>query len=323
MTLRADAPVILAAPADWARLCTEGRQLLLDAGCVIRENPFDRPLTPEELADYAANADAAVAGVEVWDGAILDAAPRLKAICKLGVGLDNFDLVESARLGVAVCNAPGSNANAVAEFAVGLILATLRKIPTGNAAARTGDWTRYVGSELAGRSVGLVGFGRIAQTLAKRLIGFEVALRAYDPAPDHGAAAALGVELTELDEVLAASDVISLHLPSVPETRHFAGPRFFGAMRSGAYLVNTARGAVVDEAALLAALESGKLAGAALDVFEHEPLAAHHPLAALPNVVATNHMAADTREAYEKIGVINARAILDVLAGREPQNKAN
>jgi len=318
-----DAPIVLAAPADYGLLCTKGKQLLLDAGYRIRENPYDRPLSPAELAEYAADVSAVISGVEVWDAAAMDHAPKLRIICKLGVGLDNFDLDAATERDIAITNAPGGNANAVAEFAVGLMISVLRHMATGNRAARTGDWTRFVGHELEGREVGLVGFGRIAQTLARRLRGFDLRLRAYDPAPNRDAAAELGVELAELDDVLAGSDIVSLHLPSTPQTRRFVDAAFLDRMRDGAYLVNTARGALVDEDALVAALRNGKLAGAALDVFEHEPLPATHPFTEMPNVVITNHMAADSHEAYEQIGLINARAVLDVLADRVPANKAN
>ncbi len=314
-------PVVLTAPADHAKYCAEGRRLLVDAGYRLIENPHDRPLTRDELLKIVPGIDAAIVGIEEWDAELIAAAPGLRVLTKLGVGVDNIDQAAADAGGVSVCNAPGGNANAVAELTVGLILAVFREIPRMDALVRSGDWLRVVGPELRGRTVGIIGFGTIGRLVAEKLRGFGCELLAYDPAPER--AAELGARHVPLAALLAASDVLTLHLPSLPETRHFVDTSVLAKVKRGAFLVNTARGAVVDESALVAALRSGALAGAALDVFEEEPVDPRNPLLSLPNVVVTTHAAADTFEAYEAIGRINATAIIDVLSGRAPANRLN
>jgi D-3-phosphoglycerate dehydrogenase len=314
---------VLVGPADYARYCPSGRDLLIEAGCALIENPFDRPYTPGELLALVPEVDAAIVGVESWNAELLAAAPRLRVLTKLGVGVDNIDADAAGELGVSVCNAPGGNANAVAELTVGLILAGLRQVPQMDALVRAGSWQRVVGPELRGRRVGIIGFGMIGRLVARKLAGFDCDVVAYDPFPAPEKAAEVGASYRELDELLATSDVLSLHLPSLPETRHFVNDEFFGAIKPGAYFVNTARGALVDELALVRAVRAGRLGGAALDVFEQEPIDPTNPLLDLPGVVVTTHAAADTFEAYEAIGVINATAIIDALQGRVPANRLN
>jgi D-3-phosphoglycerate dehydrogenase len=317
------APVVLVGPADYATLCPTGRRMLIDAGIQLVENPYDRPLEPEELIAIAPNITGAIVGVEQWDSSLLDAAGGLRILTKLGVGVDNIDLSAARQRGVDVTNAPGGNANAVAELALGLMIAVLRSIPQMHTSARQGTWERRVGPELTGKTVGLVGFGAIGRLLARRLAGFDVELIAWDPYPDADAASSLGVRLVELDEVFSSADLLSLHVPALPSTRHLVGERTLALMKPSAYLINTARGALVDENALVAALDGGRLAGAALDVFEVEPVPLGHPLTRHPRTVTTSHGAADSVEAYEAIGVINATAIIDALAGRTARHIVN
>ncbi|GAP53638.1 D-3-phosphoglycerate dehydrogenase [Arthrobacter sp. Hiyo6] len=310
---------VIVGSSGYARLCPAGRSFLLDAGLTLNENPYERPLLKSELLDAVVTARAGIVGVEVWDADVFAAAPNLKVLTKLGSGVDNIDLSAAAAHGVTVCNAPGGNANAVAEITVGLVLAGFRQIPRLDANLRAGGWDRYVGPELTGKTVGLIGFGAIGALVAHRLLGFDCAMLAYDPYPNAALAAERGVELVDLDELLARADVLSLHLPSLPSTHHFVNHDFLAKAKRGAFLVNTARGTLVDEAALTEAIQSGQL-GASLDVFENEPISSHSPLLDLENVVLTSHAAADSIEAYRNIGQINAHAILDVLGGREPAN---
>lgn len=316
-------PVILIGPANYEQLCPSGRAKFLEAGARLIENPHDRPYTREELFELVPQISGAVVGVEAWDAEVIQRAPGLQVLSKLGVGIDNIDLDAATAQGVLVTNVPGGNTNAVAELALGLVLALFRHIPAMGAAARSGDWTRYVGAEIAGKTVGLIGFGSIGRRFAQLLSGFGVNVSAWDPYPDLQQAESLGVQLTEFDTVLAESDIVSLHVPSLPETHHLMSTRNLAMMKLGSVLVNTARGALVDERALVAALESGHLAGAALDVFEVEPVPVDSPLLALPNVIATSHGAADSFEAYEHIGIVTAEAILGRLAGVTPKNVLN
>lgn len=309
---------VLVAPADYRRNAPDACLRLERAGARLIENPHQRPYTREELLPIVPELHAAVVGVEQWDRELMAAAPQLRTLTKLGVGVDNIDLAEAGRRGITVTNAPGGNANAVAEFVVAGILAWLRELPRMVDAVRAGAWPRVAGRELSGMTVGLVGFGRIGRLVARRLAEFDVRIRAYDPYPDRDAAARLGVEMRELDAVLEDADIVSIHLPSLPETRNFVSEPFLAALKQGCLLVNTARGALIDEAALLRALDDGRVGGAVLDVFQQEPLAAGSPLVAHPRVLATPHGAADTREAYRAIAEINARSIIDAASGRTP-----
>lgn len=314
------APIVLACPSDYENVSAEGARALADAGFRLVPNPHDRPLTAHEVRSLGAGAIAAVVGLEEWTGAQMDALPALRILCKQGVGVDNIDLAAARERGITVTNVPGGNAGAVSEFTVGLLIAALRSLPQGQRAAADGDWSRFPGREISALTIGLLGFGRIAQLVAQKLVAFGGTVIAHDPYPDEEAAHRLGVELVEREGLLARSEVVSLHLPVLPQTVGTVDETFLRSLRDGALLVNTARGALVDEDALLAALERGELAGAALDVFATEPLPAGHALARHPRVLATNHMAAESQEAYAAISRANAQAILDVVSGREPAN---
>lgn len=314
---------VIVGPVRYAELCPAGRALLVENGFTLVENNRSTPWTAADLSPLLSTASASVCGVEVFDRDIIAAAPGLKIISRLGVGLDNIDLAEARSRGVHVVNAPGGNAIAVAELALGLLLSVLRQIPSMNDNIRTGTWDRYVGSELGGKSIGLIGFGATAQVLARRLTGFDVTIVAYDPFGDSALADELGVRLVSLPEAVTDVDVVSVHAPHLPETHHLVNADLLASMREGTVLINTSRGGLVDEAALVAALQSGHIAGAGLDVFEVEPVSATNPLLAFPNVVATTHAAADSLEAYHRIGLSTAQAIVDTFSGRTPKALAN
>lgn len=309
---------VLVTATNYSTLCKEGKQLLESHGVEIIENKVGRPHTFDELKELVHDIDGVVAGVDTWNEEVFKLAPRLKAIARFGVGVDNIDLVKAQEYGVQVTNVPAGNANAVAELAVGLILSVMRNIPTLHQSARRGYWDRFVGAELIGRTVGLLGFGNIAQMVAKKLQGFEVHIIAYDKYPNADKARELGVELVSSDEVLRHSDIVSMHLPSLPDTYHMMSDAQFAMMKETAYFVNTARGALVDEKALHHALHHHIIAGAAIDVYEKEPVSADNPLFQLDHLVSTPHTAAETFETYHKVGLVTAQALLDVFAGKEP-----
>lgn len=311
---------ILVTATNYSQLCTEAKKLFEDNGCEIIENTFGRPMTFDELKTRIGDIDGVIAGVDTWNEDVFAIAPKLKAIARFGVGVDNIDIEAARKHGIKVTNAAGGNANAVAELTIGLIIAAMRAIPQLHATTRQGAWDRFVGNELVGRTVGLLGFGNIAQKVARKLSGFDVTVIAYDKYPNLEAAARLGVTMVEADEVIARADILCMLLPSLPETRCFMNADVFARMKNGAYFVNTARGALVDEAALADALTSGKLSGAAIDVYEREPSSADNPLFRLDRIVTTPHTAAETYETYTDIGAITATAVLDVLAGRTPKN---
>jgi D-3-phosphoglycerate dehydrogenase len=314
---------VVVGPVHYEQLCEAGRTLLLEAGFTLDENLGALPYEFSDLEPRLATADAAISGVELWNQRVFDAAPNLKIISRLGVGLDNIDLPAARAHGIDVVNVPGGNANAVAEIGIGLMLSVLRQIPQMNTKIRQGIWDRFVGSELTGKTIGLIGFGAIARELSERLRGFNVEILASDPYGDEELAAALGVTLTSFDEVVSRAEILSVHAPHIPATHHLINDDVLSRMRPGAILINTSRGGLVDEAALYRALSSGAIAGAGLDVFEVEPVTDDNPLLTLANVVATTHAAADSEQAYHRIGLATAQAIIDVFSGERPANLAN
>ena len=255
---------------------------------------------------------------------VLERADRLKVIGRAGVGVDNVDVETATRRGIVVANAPESTVVSAAEHTVGLLLALSRNIPQAHAALKEGRWerARYGGIELDGKTLGVLGFGRIGQQVARRALGLGMRVVAYDPFVAKERFRELGADRVESpDEVLAVSEFLTLHLPLTPETRGFLGKKAFAQMKDGVRLINAARGELIDEDALLEALRSGKVAAAALDVFSAEPYAG--PLLELDNVVATPHLAASTEEAQDRAGVIVAEQVAAALEGALVTNAVN
>jgi D-3-phosphoglycerate dehydrogenase len=250
------------------------------------------------------------------DAEALAAARRLKVVARAGVGLDNVDVRASTLSGVMVVNAPTSNITSAAELAVGLLLAAARNIVPANDALKQGEWKRsnYTGVELYEKTVGIVGLGRIGVLVAQRLSAFGMHVVAYDPYVQPGRAAQMGVRLVTLDELLAQADFISVHLPKTPETLGLIGDEQLHQVKPDVIVVNAARGGIVDENALYAALKEGRVAGAGIDVFASEPCT-DSPLFELESVVVTPHIGASTDEAQEKAGIAVARSVRLALAG--------
>jgi D-3-phosphoglycerate dehydrogenase / 2-oxoglutarate reductase len=284
-------------------------------------NPTGKPLRSPEVAALLPGVDGYIAGVDVIDRAALRNADRLKVISRYGVGLDSVDLRAAAEQGIVVTCTPGANAVSVAELAVGLLLSLARQIPEGAFALREGSYPRLGGVSLEGRTVGIIGLGAIGKEVTKRLRGFDCRLLAYDPAPSRSFADTNDVELVPLDDLLSQSDFVSLHLPLLPETQGLVNRAFLSKMKMGAFLINTARGEIVEESALLEALQSGHLRGAALDVFAVEPPSRDNPLLALKQVVATPHLGSQTDSATNRMGWMALRDCLAVLRGEEPEHR--
>lgn len=297
-------------------VCDEARQMLLDAGFELVCNDTGRKLNREEQKALIKDAFAVVAGTEIYDRDILEGCHNLKAILRFGVGTDNFDLEAMKEMGIQV--GVIANHNAVAEFALTLILATMKNLPLYDSAVRRGGWDRYPMRELSNKTVGLVGFGRIGRRLAELLQGFHVELLAYDPYMNLQEAERLGVKSVGIDELLGQADVVSLHLPLTEKTRHIINKAAIEKMKDGAYLINTARGQLVDESALMEALSSGKLSGAGLDVYETEPVTAGNPLFELENNCLAPHVSALSYETNYNGGIICAQSIINVLHGGKP-----
>ena len=245
-------------------VCPEAKQMLLDAGFELVCNDTGEKLSFEEQHAMIADAFAVIAGTERYDAEMLEGCSELKVIIRFGVGTDNFDLETMKKKGIQVGII--SNYNAVAEFALTLILATMKNLPLYDAEVRGGGWARYSMRELSYKTVGLMGFGRIGKRLAELLKGFDVKVLAYDPYLPPEVMIERGAEPVSFDELLARSDVVSLHLPATEATRHIINAETIAKMKDGAYLVNTSRGILIDEAALLEALKSHKLGGAGLEV---------------------------------------------------------
>jgi len=255
---------------------------------------------------------------------VIDAAARLKVIGRAGVGVDNVDVEAATRRGIIVANAPESTVVSAAEHTIGLLVALARNIPQAHAALKQGRWERsaYGGVELAGKTLGVLGFGRIGQQVARRASGLGMRVLAYDPYVAPERFRELGAERAETqEEIYAAADFITLHLPLNTETRGSLDAAAFAAMRDGVRVVNAARGELVDEDALLDALRSGKVAGAALDVFSAEPYSG--PLLELDSVVVTPHLAASTGEAQDRAGIIVAEQVVAALEGGLVTNAVN
>jgi D-3-phosphoglycerate dehydrogenase len=294
----------------------DAKQMLLDAGFEIVCNDTGRKLDRDEQKAMIADAFAVIAGTESYDDDMLAAAPKLKLVVRFGVGTDNFDLDSMKRRGIAV--GVISNNNSVAEFAVALILGIMKNLHRFDNAVREGAWSRFTMRELKAKTVGILGFGRIGRRLAQLLQGFDVNLIAYDPYMNEEAAAQMNVKSVTLDQLLAESDVISLHIPATPQTHHLINRETIAKMKDGAYLVNTSRGVLIDEAALKEALESGKLAGAALDVFEREPITKDLPLNSLDNILLAPHVAALSVETNYNAGITCAESVIRVYQGGTP-----
>ena len=281
--------------------------------------------TPEQLAADVATAQAImVRSATKVTAALIAAAPHLRAIARAGTGVDNVDVTAASARGIVVMNAPGANSVSVAELAMGLILAMARHLPAADAAMKQGKWEKkkFLGEEVRDKTLGLAGLGRIGQEVARRAAAFGMRLVAHDPFVSASVAASLGVELVSLDDVFARADYVSLHLPSTPQTRHLVNAERLARARKGIRIVNTARGDLIDEAALADAIEAGHVAGAALDVFAKEPTVDHR-LQMLPQVVATPHIAASTREGQELVGVETAAALRDFLRDGVIRNAVN
>lgn len=263
---------------------------------------------------------AAIAGAEVLivrsgtrvTAALLAAAPSLRLVGRAGVGVDNIDVEAAEARQVRVLTAAEGSTVTVAEHTFALILAMVRRIPSADASMRKGEWERsaFLGTELAGKTLGILGLGRIGRAVARRAAAFEMQVIGYDPRCGTDTDA-----WRPMEEVLANAQILSLHVPLTPETRGLIGAEAFARMRAGAYLVNTSRGGIVDERELLGALESGRLAGAALDVFEDEPPAGS-PLLEDPRVVLTPHIGASTREAQERVSELIAEKVVAALGER-------
>jgi D-3-phosphoglycerate dehydrogenase len=295
-------------------LAPVGERILRDAGLEVDVNTG---LAPEELLKIIPDYDGLVirSATKVTKD-ILEAATNLKAVGRAGIGLDNVDIPEASNKGIVVMNAPDGNATTAAEHAIAMMMSLSRNVPQATASMKAGKWEKkkFMGREVTGKTLGIVGIGRIGSIAADRAMGLHMKVIAFDPHMPKELVDKLGVELVSLEEVARRSDYISVHVPLTKGTKHLLSEDFFKNMKKGAKVIDCARGGVVDEEALFAALQNGEIAGAALDVFEDEPTSKEKtPLLGLDNFICTPHLGASTSEAQENVAQVIAEQMADYL----------
>jgi D-3-phosphoglycerate dehydrogenase len=315
---------ILVGIPDYESECPKAYQLLKAEKYELVINPHPHPFTEDEMKELVTDIDGAVAGSEIWSKEIFEYAPKLKIISRFGIGYDSVDIAGAKARGITVTNVRNPMlSNGVAEFAVNLMLSIAKNIIPMDRELRKVQWRRFTGSQLYGKTVGIVGFGAIGRRVARMLSGFNMNMLAYDKYPDLSAAKELNTKFVSKNEILEKSDFITLHIPNNSENYHFIGERELKQMKKSSFLINTARGSVIDTDALCKALMTGEIAGAGLDVFEQEPPQADLSLYKLDNVVLAPHAASENYESKEAVGVDSAQAVIDVLNGKVPLNIVN
>ncbi len=282
-------------------------------------------LSPDEIKKIIGTYEALIvrSGTKVTDE-ILSSAKKMKVVGRAGTGVDNIDVDAATRLGIIVLNVPGGNTVSTAEHTISMMMALARNIPQANQSTKEGKWERkkFVGTELLGKTLGVVGLGKVGKEVAKRCSAFEMNVIAFDPVISTEAALKLGIELVDLQKLLKRSDFITIHTPLMSETKGLLNEKTLSQCKQGVRIINCARGGIVDEKALLVALEKGIVAGAALDVFEQEP-PTNNPLLQHPNVVVTPHLGASTEEAQEKVAIQIAHQVVDALNDKEIVGSVN
>lgn len=301
------------------------RRRLEAAGCEVVDGQVDWAMSQDELFEALKGVHGVIATGDEYSRTALSQADSLRVIARWGVGYDTVDTEAATELGIVVTNTPGYLSEAVADFTFGLILSIARKIPYLNRRMLEGVFARResVGSDVWRKNLGIVGLGEIGKAVARRAAGFDMEILASDPRQDMVFAHKHRVCYVALDELLSRSDYVTLHCDLGPGTRGLIGDQQLRLMKPTAYLINAARGAVLDEAALAQSLKEGRLAGAAVDAFQSEPLPADHPFLSLDNCVLTPHIASASRETLDAINDVVAESVLDVLQGRRPRYVVN
>ncbi len=307
--------ILVASPA----FCQPGLKNVLEyLGELVDEvvlNPYGRTLTKDEILDLWKNVDGIIAGVEPYTKDVLEQAPEtLKVITRYGAGYNSIDIETAGKRGIQVSNTPGVNAPAVADLTLGLMISIARKIPQYDAKARQGKWSRYVGMGLSNNTLGIIGLGAIGKEVAKRAHGFSMNLIAYDPFFDEDFARTYSIKQSTLEEIYRTADFITLHVPVMKETEKMINRETLSMMKPSAYLINAARGELVDEQAIYEALRDQVIAGAGLDVFEKEPLL-ESPLYELENIVVTPHLAGHSKESEYLMGKFSVENTVNILKG--------
>jgi len=308
---------ILVTPTSFNKPVNDTARKMLEAFAdEVVYNEFGRPLESQEVEQMLTGVDGYIAGLDYITADALEGADALKAISRYGAGVDRVDLDAAKAKGITVTNTPGTNAVAVCELAFVLMLSLARAVPRLDNAVKNGEWPRNNGVELNGKTLGIVGFGAIGKNLATRAKAFGMDIIAFDPYFDEAFAQKSGVVKSTLEEVISGSDFISLHVPLNEHTKHIIGAKQIQNMKQGAYIINTARGGLVDEKAAADALKSGKLGGVGLDAYEVEPVT-DSPLLGQQNVVMMPHTGAHTNEAISGMGMMSVQNLIAVLSGED------
>jgi D-3-phosphoglycerate dehydrogenase / 2-oxoglutarate reductase len=316
-------PTVLVTPREVRAFEPRYRDVLTSAGIdIVYPPPGDANiLTPEELRECLVGIDATIAGSEPYTASVFAQHPQLRVVARVGVGYDAIDVPAATHAGVAICTAPGTNHECVAEHVFGLLLGFTRHIVTRTNLIRSGGWPRHYSLPIRGRTLGLAGLGRIGKAVAERARAFGMTVLAFDPAADLAFANTHGIRLVTWPDLLRESDFLSLHLPLMPSTRHLMNDETFARMKPTAVLVNTSRGGLVCERALVQALANQRLGGAVLDVLEHEPPPSDHPLFAFENVLFTPHAAGVDLQSLGDMARSAATAIASIFGNQWPSEQ--
>lgn len=302
----------------------EAERLLVDAGFTVRfSSEVLRRATGQAVHEHVAQSDAMILGTEPLTATDLSGIDGLKIVARTGAGYDNIDLARAGELGIVVCNTPTSNRQSVVELTLGLLLSLARDLPANVSATARAEWNQGSGVELSGSVLGILGLGAIGRSVARSAIALGMTVIGFDPWVDAEVLAAEGIELVPSDELLRRADFVSLHMALTESTRNLLDRDALRAMKPSAFLVNTSRGGIVNEADLVAALTQGDIAGAALDVIESEPITPDNPLLGAPNLLLTAHIAGATVQARQRAEQLAARQIIDYFTGNDLAHQVN
>jgi D-3-phosphoglycerate dehydrogenase len=309
---------VLVTARIFGHLSDDSFDIFKNSGFELANNPYrGKGLSEDKLIALIGGVHGLLTGVDQVTAKVINAADELKVISKFGTGVDNIDVAAATQKGVVVTNAPGMNSDAVADMTFALILSIARRIPYASDQVRKGNWPLIVGTEISNKTLGLIGLGEIGKRVAVRAGGFNMKILAYELLPDEQFIQKLGIKRVSLNRLLQESDFVSIHVPLTSETKDLIKTEQLEMMKPTAYLINTARGEIVDENALHDVLQSRKIAGAAFDVFKEEPLR-EKALLELDNFIVTPHISPFTKEAIENAEKLSAQNIIDVLKGQFP-----
>jgi len=309
---------VLITPRSFEHIKDKFLELLKDAEIEVVMNPYGRVIKEDEMVELVKDMDGIIVGIDPITKRVIYNASKLKVISKYGVGVDNIDLESAKERSIVVTNTPNANSNAVAELTVGLIISVLRNIPLSDRRVREKKWDRFIGYELYGKTLGVIGTGSIGKRVIKLLRGFDLNILCYDKFPDYEWAEKENLKYVNFDELLKRSDIITIHIPLTEETRHLISERELSLMKKTAIIINTSRGGIINERDLYKFLKEGKIYGAGLDVLEDEP-PQNSPLIELDNVVITSHIGSHTQESIENMAFIAIDNLISVLKGKEPK----